>query len=130
MEGKLDVINAAHLIHVFNLDDQRLLIARFMGLLSEGKRRMVTGRMTGHLAAGYKGGANVRSTTKSGGEIWEHNCESFERLWREVSEERGEKWDVKSWFWRFGIHSGLTAGREGWFREEGHGILTFVETRL
>jgi hypothetical protein len=69
LEGKLDVINAAHLIHVFNLDDQRLLIARFMGLLSEGKRRMVTGRMTGHLEAGYKGGANVRSTTKSGGEI-------------------------------------------------------------
>jgi hypothetical protein len=113
LEGKLDVINAAHLIHVFNLDDQRLLIARFMGLLSEGKGRMVTGRMTGHLEAGYKGGANVRSTTKSGGEIWEHNCESFERLWREVSEERGEKWDVKSWFWRFGIHSGLTTEGKG-----------------
>ncbi|KAE9371809.1 hypothetical protein N431DRAFT_342609 [Stipitochalara longipes BDJ] len=130
LDGKLDVINATHLIHVFNLEDQRTLIKRFMGLLREGNGVMVTGRMTGHLEAGYIGGANVKSTTKSGGEIWEHNCETFEKLWKEVSEERCEKWEVKSWFWRFGIHCGLTAGRESWFREEGHGIVTFVATRL
>jgi hypothetical protein len=49
LEGKLDFINAAHLIHVFNLHDQKWLIARFMGLLRDGKGGMVTGRMTGHL---------------------------------------------------------------------------------
>lgn len=89
---------------------------------------MVTGRMTGHLNAGYHKGANVKSTMKSGGDIWEHNAESFEGLWREVSEEMGQRWSVRCWFWRFGIHSGL--GREGWYREREHGIVTFVATRL
>ena len=128
LDGKLDVINATHLIHVFNLEDQRKLIKRFMQLLRDEKGTMVTGRMTGHLEAGYKGGANVKSTTKSGGEIWEHNVESFKGLWGEVAKEVGQDWDVKAWFWRFGIHFGL--GREGWFREVRHGILTFVATRV
>jgi chemotaxis methyl-accepting protein methylase len=80
LEGKLDVINATHIIHVFNLEDQKKLIKRFMGLLKREKGVVVTGRMTGHLDAGYKGGANVKSTTKSGGDIWEHNVESFGEL--------------------------------------------------
>jgi hypothetical protein len=128
LEGKLDVINATHLIHVFNLDDQKKLIKRFMALLKGDKGVMVTGRMTGHLEAGYKGGANVKSTTKSGGEIWERNVKSFKKLWNEVAESTRERWVVKAWFWRFGIHSGL--GREEWYRQVGHGIVTFVATRL
>jgi hypothetical protein len=128
LERKLDVINATHLIHVFTLENQRKSIRRFMALLKDEKGVMVTGRMTGHLEAGYKGGANVKSTTKSRGKIWEHNVESFKQLWGEVTREMEQNWEVNTWFWRFGIHSGL--GREGWFREEGHGIVTFAATRL
>ncbi|KAH7355192.1 hypothetical protein BKA65DRAFT_425254, partial [Rhexocercosporidium sp. MPI-PUGE-AT-0058] len=100
-EGELDVINATHLIHVFGLEDQKALIKRFIRLLKRETGVMVTVRMTGHLQAGYHTGANVKSTTKSGGGIWEHNPESFKHLWQEVAEETGAKWDVQCWFWRF-----------------------------
>ena len=75
----------------------------------------------------------MKSTTKSGGEIWEHNCESLKKLWEEVAKEMGEKSQVKPWLWRFGIHSGLTWEGQGgteWFRGKGHGIVTFIATRV
>lgn len=128
LEGKLDVINATHLIHVFGPEDQKKLIKRFIRLLKQERDVMVTGRMTGHLEAGYHTGANVMSTTKSGGDIWEHNPESFQKLWKEVGEETGTEWDVQCWFWRFGIHTGL--GKKDWYREDEHGICTFIITRL
>ncbi|KAL2070448.1 hypothetical protein VTL71DRAFT_13474 [Oculimacula yallundae] len=128
LEGNLDVINATHLIHVFSLEDQRLLIRRFIKLLKQEKGVMVTGRMTGHLEAGYHAGANVKSTTKSGGDIWEHSPDSFKQLWHEVGEETGTKWDVQCWFWRFGIHTGL--GKKDWYRKPEHGICTFIITKL
>jgi hypothetical protein len=68
--------------------------------------------------------ANVKDTTKSEGDVWEHNQESFKELWKSVGDEMGTKWDVKAWFWRFGLHSGL--GREDWFRQEEHGLLLLL----
>jgi cyclopropane fatty-acyl-phospholipid synthase-like methyltransferase len=128
LAGKLDVINATHVIHVFTLEDQREFIKHLMALLKQEKGVMCTGSMAGHLQPGYKQGANVKATTKSGGDIWEHNEESFKELWKSVGDEMGTKWDVNAWFWRFGLHSGL--GRESWFRQEEHGIVTFIATRL
>lgn len=107
LKGKLDIINATHMIHVFGLEDQRKLIRRFIALLKVEKVVMVTGHMTGYLEAGYCSEANVKSTTKSGGDVWEHNPESFKQLWLDVGEELRPKWGMQCWFWRFGIHTGL-----------------------
>ncbi len=84
----------------------------------------MTGKMAGYLNAGYHKGANVKSTTKSGDDIWEHNAENFEGLWREASKEMGQKWSIRAWFWRFGIHSGL--GMEGGLGKRGMGLLRLL----
>lgn len=85
---------------------------------------MVTGRLTGHDRSGYHEPANAKATTKGGGEIWEHNTESFRELWEKVE----GKWDVRCWMWKFGTHTAIP-GDEEWFREKENGIITFIATR-
>lgn len=63
--------------------------------------------MAGHLEPGYKKGANAKATTKSQGDIWEHNEDTSKELWKSLGDEMGTKWDVKAWLWRFGLHSEL-----------------------
>jgi hypothetical protein len=129
LEGELDVINAVHLIHVFSIEDQRKLIRRFITMLKQEKGVMFTGHMTTNIDSGYHELTNAKSTTKSGaGQIWEHDSESFKKLWKE-SEAMGTKWDVDYWLWRFGVHTGKKDD-PNWHRNEEHGICTFIATRL
>jgi SAM-dependent methyltransferase len=131
LERKFSVLNATHVIHVFNLDDQKRLLKRFISLLKSEPGVIITGRLTGHLEVGYHVASNAKATTKGGdGKIWEHNVDSFKELWREVGDETGTHWDVKAWFWRFGIHTGGKDKPRFWHRKEEHGIVTFIVTRL
>ncbi|KUJ12916.1 uncharacterized protein LY89DRAFT_721745 [Mollisia scopiformis] len=130
LEGRIDVLNAVHLIHVFSLEDQKLLLKRFIALLKPERGVMVTGRLTGNLNAGYHELANAKATVKGGrAEIFEHNVESFKKLWGEVGEETGTRWDCKAWFWRFGIHTGGEDKPANWHRKKEHGFISFVVTR-
>jgi SAM-dependent methyltransferase len=130
-EGKLDVINNTHLMHVFSIEDQALLLKRFIGLLRPEPGVMITGRVTGNLEGGYHELSNAKATVKGGkGQIWEHNVDTLRKLWREVGEETGTKWDVKAWFWRFGNHTGGEDKPANWHRKPEHGIVTFIVTRL
>lgn len=131
LEGNLSIINATHVIHVFSLDDQKLLLKRFINLLKPETGVMITGRLTGHLESGYHESSNTKATVKGGdGKFWEHNVDSFKELWREVGEETGTRWDVHAWLWRFGIHTGGDDKQRGWHRKDEHGIVTFIVTRL
>ncbi|KAF4626641.1 hypothetical protein G7Y89_g11518 [Cudoniella acicularis] len=47
LEGKISVLNAIHLIHVFSLFEQKSLLKRFITLLKPEMGVMVTGRMKG-----------------------------------------------------------------------------------
>lgn len=128
LQGKLDVINNMHLLHVFSIEDQHAVLKRFIQLLKPEKGVTVTGRCSGHVQSGYRGGAHTKATTKSKGDIWEHNPDSIKKLWSEVGKDTGTEWDVQSWLWQFGSH---TAGfKEGWFREPEHGTTTFIVTRM
>ncbi|KAF8861917.1 hypothetical protein BDZ45DRAFT_799568 [Acephala macrosclerotiorum] len=131
LEGKIDIFNATHLIHVFSISDQKNPLKRFISLLKPQKGVIVIGRITGNLNAGYHELTNAKATVKGGkGEIWEHNVESFERLWREVGDETGTRWDCRAWFWRFGNHTGGEGRPENWHRKREHGIVTFIITKL
>lgn len=89
---------------------------------------MLTGRLTGHEKAGYYQASNAKATTKSGGDIWEHNAESLKKLFKEAGDETGTKWEVKAWLWKFGTHT--ATGDPNWFRTKEHGIVTFIATRV
>lgn len=129
LEGRLDVINATHVIHVFSIEDQLVLLCRLVSLLKKEKGTMVTGRLTGHDVSGYHSPSNAKATTKTGNsQIWEHNVQSFLELWGQVERQTGTKWDVKAWMWKFGTHTAIP-GDEKWFRSKENGILTFIATR-
>lgn len=128
LERKLDVVNATHVIHVFSVQDQIVLLKRFLSLLKDEEGTMVTGRLTANDVSGYHSKSNAKATTRSGGDIWEHNPDSFKELWELVGKQTGTKWDVKCWMWKFGIHT--ATGEEGWHRSEENGILTFIATRI
>lgn len=129
LQGTFDVVNATHVVHVFSIDDQLVLLQRLVSLLKDEKGTMVTGRLTGHDIAGYHQPANAKATVKAGkGEIWEHNTESFRELWKRVERETGTEWDVKCWMWKFGTHTAIP-GNEKWFRSKENGIITFIATR-
>lgn len=131
LEGELDVLNATHLLHVFSIEDQLKVLVRFIGLLKGEKGVICTGRLTGHTISGYKDLKNSKSTTSSGGDIWEHNEETFMALWKDAGRKTGSEWDVKCRLWKFGLHTGMGDDvPEGWHREKGHGMVTFVATRL
>ncbi|CZR54639.1 uncharacterized protein PAC_04523 [Phialocephala subalpina] len=131
LEGKIDVLNATHLIHVFSIEDQKSLLKRFISVLKPRPGVLVTGRITGNLNAGYHELANAKATVRGGkGEIWEHNVESFKELWKEVGDETGTRWDCKAWFWRFGNHTGGDDKPKDWHRRKEHGIVTFIVGRL
>src|SRR5208283_430451 len=49
LAGKLDVINAMHVIHVFTLEDQREFIKHLMAFLKQETGVMCTGRIARHL---------------------------------------------------------------------------------
>lgn len=102
LQSTFDVINAVHLIHVFTLEDQHALLKRFITLLKPEKDTMITGRCTGHVKEGYYGGENTKQTTKSRGDIWEHNAESIKKMFADVGTETGTEWEVNSEFWQFG----------------------------
>ncbi|TVY84629.1 Methyltransferase trt5 [Lachnellula suecica] len=130
LEGKLDVINAVHLMHVFSIEDQRKLVRRVITMLKQKPGVMFTGRTSGNLTSGYHELTNAESTTKSAeGKIWEHTPESFKEMWKEESEAMNTQWDVDCWFWRFGVHTGKKDD-PNWHRKEEHGICTFIATRL
>lgn len=131
LERKVDVLNATYMHHVFSIEEQHDVLKRFISLLNDEPGVMVTGRVTGHLQAGYHELSNAKSTTKGGqAKIWEHDVESFEKLWKEVGKETGTQWDVKAWFWRFGNHTGGQDKPPNWHRKKEHGIVTFIVTRL
>lgn len=127
LAGRLDVINATHVIHVFGYEDQIAFLKRLISLLKNEKGTMLTGRLTGHDRAGYHEASNAKATTKTGGPIWEHNADSLKDLFKRVGDETGTKWNVDAWLWKFGTHT--ATGEEGWFRSKEHGIVTFVATR-
>jgi hypothetical protein len=131
LQGKIDILNAVHLIHVFSIEDQKQLLKRFISLLKNKTGVIVTGRLTGNLNSGYHELANAKATVKGGeGKIWEHNVDSFKELWRDVANETGMRWDCKAWFWRFGIHTGGDDKPNNWHRKKEHGFISFIVTRL
>lgn len=128
-QGTFDVINATHVIHVFSIEEQLVLLRRLISLLKDEQGTMVTGRLTGHDVPGYHEPLNAKATTKAGkAEIWEHNTESLRELWKQAAHETGTEWDVKCWMWKFGIHTAIS-GNESWFRSKENGILTFIAIR-
>jgi SAM-dependent methyltransferase len=90
LDGKLNLVHAASFFHLFDWDGQVNAAKRVIELAKAEPGSMVFGRQGGLPEAGYlsHGFAGIHS-------YW-HNPESWAKLWKQVGDETGTKWEVQS----------------------------------
>lgn len=85
------MINIGSFLHLFGLEDQKVIVERITKLLKSEKGVMVVGRQVGDVNAGER----IHTTNPRGGKMFRHNEESFVGMWKEVGEKMGVKWKVE-----------------------------------
>lgn len=107
INGKVDVIHAAALFHLFDWEDQVMLGTRLVKFFkANANAAMVVGRQIGTLYP------HDRATYKDhGGPGWyRHNLKTWQDLWDEIGEKTGTKWRVSGTIRPFADdHSGRAA---------------------
>lgn len=90
LDGKMDIIYAGSLLHLFNYQEQVKICKRLVKLSRGKKGSLILGRQVGSMDAGeYEQASNVT------GKMYRHNEDSFRKMWEEVGRETGTKWRVE-----------------------------------
>jgi hypothetical protein len=96
LEGTMDFIHAAYLLHLWNLSTQVRACKKFVKM-SRGVGSIVFGFQIGSLDAGERPW-NADFTSDA---AFAHDPSTFARMWQQIGEETGTKWkveaDFKSW---------------------------------
>ena len=87
LDGKVDIVGASAFFHLFSLERQKVVARRVAKLMKPQKGSLVVGIQVGNDVPG-------EVPTKSGGSRYQHNLESWRKLWDEVGEEMGVKFEV------------------------------------
>jgi SAM-dependent methyltransferase len=88
LDGKLDIVHAASFFHLFDWEGQVEAAKRVVRLMKAKPGALVFGRQGGNLEAGA-----VTHLVK-GQSAYSHNPQSWAKLWKQVGNETGSKWDV------------------------------------
>ena len=92
LEGKIDMIYAASIFHLFNWDDQVRLAILTVNLLKPEPGSLLWGRQRGNVVAGeYEHRTDAQTT------MYKHDESSFKRMWDEISKKTGTLWHVTVW---------------------------------
>ncbi|KAL8651575.1 MAG: hypothetical protein Q9210_003174 [Variospora velana] len=94
LEGKVDIIHAASFLHIFGWEEQVIICEQMIRLLRPQKGSLIIGRQVGNLTAGEMG-ENTANKFLDRGKVWRHNEDSFRKMWSEVGEMTGTRWDVR-----------------------------------
>ena len=90
LEGSMDIVHAASLLHCWGWDDMITATKRLITLTRKQPGSMVIGNQMGSLDAGQY----AMPTGK--GFSYRHNVNSMEHFWSQVGEETGSSWKVES----------------------------------
>ena len=90
LEGKVDVVHASSLLHLFTWEEQVTVTSRLVGFMKARPGSMMLGRHVGAVNAGEYRGLSEGTTT------YRHNVESFQRLWEEVGKKTSSRWKVNA----------------------------------
>ena len=91
VEGCMDIVNSSHVLHLFDYPTQLAACKKHIALLKSEPGAMITGLQIGSVR-GYERPIGFGSK----GTQYLHNPESFEKMWRQLEEETGTKWQVDS----------------------------------
>lgn len=90
LEGKMDVVHVASVLHSWGWDDMLKAAKRLVQLSRPQAGNLIVGNQMGSLNAGEY----PMPTGK--GVNYRHNVESFDRFWAQVGRETGSEWKVES----------------------------------
>lgn len=104
----MDIVNASSFFHLFSWDEQVAAVKQVIALLRPEPGVLVVGRQAGRkdpIDPDDKENAPKR---------YGHDVETWKRLWRQVEEETGTKWEVEAWVevWE-GVSSALSKYHPG-----------------
>ena len=87
LDGKVDLVGASAFFHLFDLERQKIVARRVAKLMKPQENSLIVGIQVGNLVPG-----DVPSRTF--GSRYQHNLDSWRKLWAEVGEEIGVKFEV------------------------------------
>lgn len=89
LDGSIDIIGASSFFHLFDWQGQKMVALRVAKLLKPQAGSLLVGRQVGNEQAGeHKRGSGE-------GSMFRHNSESWRKMWVEVGEELGMRFDVQ-----------------------------------
>ncbi|PON28818.1 hypothetical protein TGAM01_v201926 [Trichoderma gamsii] len=91
IDGKVDIIHAAALFHLFDWDDQVTLGSRLVKFFKPDANAMLVGRQVGTLYPTKRG--TQKDQDISG--WYRHNLETWQQLWDEIGDKTGTQWRVR-----------------------------------
>ena len=123
LKGQIDFVHASGFFHLFTWDDQVKVAKRIVEVLKPQHGSIVFGSQVGNVK-----GQEVQEpiwTDPGKHPAWRHDVESFKKLWAEVGDSTGSKWEVNAEL----IEGPFPAGALKW-TEEGIRRFRFEVTRL
>jgi SAM-dependent methyltransferase len=90
LKGKVDVIYAGSLLHLFDYGGQVKVCELIVELLKPVKGSCVLGRQVGNVVAG-----ETPRRVEPEKMMFRHNAESFRKMWDDVGEKMGCRWRVE-----------------------------------
>lgn len=100
--GKVDIIHMGQVVHLFGWERQRELLENCVKLLRPASSgTIILGQAVGDVEGGVKPGA----------QIFVHNVETFNKMWAEISERAGLKFECRA---TLDQGLGIAESRRGW----------------
>lgn len=91
LDGQMDIVYLGLFLHHFDFETCVQVCVRVSKLLKPQPGSLVMGCQVGSLVGDTKG-----IQIPSGGILWRHDIESFERVWKEVGELTRTEWKVEA----------------------------------
>lgn len=86
LQGKINIIGASLFFHLFDFAQGVAIGTRLVGLLAGDRKGLITG--------GHVGGLAWEKKHWLGMDMYVHSEDSWRRLWKEVGEKTGTRWQV------------------------------------
>lgn len=91
LAGKMDIFNAGSFFHLFSWDQQVAAVKQVIALLCPQPGSLLIGRQ-----AGCKDPVDPNDK-ENAPRRYRHDVDTWKRLWRQVEEETGTRWEVEAW---------------------------------
>ncbi|OHF02076.1 methyltransferase [Colletotrichum orchidophilum] len=91
MEGSFDTAHLGLCLHLWTREKQMVVLRRVIRLLKQEPGVMILGHATGHVDGVELAGVHNKPSLR-------HNLETWEKMWAELSEQTGTKWELRTEF--------------------------------